>query len=98
MDQFRGYTVAGMILVNFLGDFALVHPVFKHHNTYFSYADSIMPAFHFAVGFAFRLTFLRRMQRADRWPTYWHFVRRNLGLILLSLVLAPIDGRHFHMW
>jgi predicted acyltransferase len=97
MDQFRGYTVAGMILVNFIGNFTLIYPVFKHHNTYFSYADSIMPAFHFAVGFAFRLTFLRRMERLGLWPTYRHFILRNLGLVLLSLVLAPID-RHFRPW
>ena len=32
MDQFRGYTMAGMFLVNFIGSYAAVHPVFKHHN------------------------------------------------------------------
>ena len=88
MDQFRGYTVVGMILVNYIGEFARVHPVFKHNNTYFSYADSIMPAFHFAVGFAFRLTFLRRLEKTGRQATYGHFIKRNLGLILLSLVLC----------
>jgi predicted acyltransferase len=98
MDQFRGYTVAGMILVNFIGDFTRIHPVFKHNNTYFSYADSIMPAFHFAVGFAFRLTFLRRFERMGPGPTYWHFIRRNLGLILLSLVLAPLDPHQLKTW
>jgi predicted acyltransferase len=98
MDQFRGYTVAGMILVNFIGDFTCVHAVFKHNNTYFSYADSIMPAFHFAVGFAFRLTFLRRLERTGPGPTYWHFIRRNLGLILLSLVLAPLDPHQLKTW
>ena len=30
LDQFRGYTVAGMILVNYLGDFNVTHPVFRH--------------------------------------------------------------------
>jgi predicted acyltransferase len=34
LDQFRGYTVVGMLFVNFLGDFQVVPPVFKHHNTY----------------------------------------------------------------
>ncbi|MBY0374472.1 MAG: hypothetical protein K2Q23_10790, partial [Bryobacteraceae bacterium] len=61
MDQFRGYTVAGMFLVNFLGGFAAVHPVLKHHNTYCSYADTIMPQFFFAVGFALRLVLLRNI-------------------------------------
>ena len=61
LDQFRGYTVAGMFLVNFIGGFAVVN-VLKHHNTYCSYADTIMPQFLFAVGFAFRLTFGRRAE------------------------------------
>ena len=62
LDQFRGYTVAGMLLVNFLGGYQAVPAVLKHHNTYCSYADTIMPQFFFAVGFAYRLTFLRRVR------------------------------------
>lgn len=53
LDQFRGYTVIGMILVNYVGGFAVVPEVLKHHNDYCSYADTIMPQFLFAVGFAF---------------------------------------------
>ena len=40
----------------------MVPAILKHHNTYCSYADTIMPQFFFAVGFAYRLTFLRRVQ------------------------------------
>ena len=43
-----------------------MHPIFKHHNTYCSYADTIMPQFFFAVGFAYRLTFLKRLEGEDR--------------------------------
>ena len=63
LDQFRGYTVAGMFLVNFLGGFNACPEILKHHNTYNSYADTIMPGFFLAVGFAFRLTFGRRAGR-----------------------------------
>ena len=63
LDQFRGYTVAGMFLVNFLGGYASVPAWLKHHNTYNSYPDTIMPQFFFAVGFAYRLTFLKRRER-----------------------------------
>jgi predicted acyltransferase len=96
LDQFRGYTVAGMMLVNFIGDFTVVHPVFQHHNTYFSYADTIMPAFHFAVGFALRLTLLKRLETLGRRAAYGRVVRRCLGLILLSTVLEAASwGRRF---
>src|SRR4029077_3217551 len=87
LDQFRGYTVAGMILVNFLGSFQCVPAVFKHHNTYFSYADSIMPSFHFAVGFALRLVLLKRIAAVGAGRAYRSIVRRCFGLILLSTIV-----------
>ena len=69
LDQFRGYTVLGMFLVNFVGSFEAINvalPLLKHHHTYCSYADTIMPQFLFAVGFAYRMTFLHRWQRPGR--------------------------------
>jgi predicted acyltransferase len=36
LDQFRGYTVAGMFLVNFLSGFVAAPFVCHHHNTYCS--------------------------------------------------------------
>src|SRR5437016_1899117 len=97
MDQFRGYTVAGMFVVNFLGGLAAVHKVFKHNNTFFSYADSIMPSFMFAVGFSYRLTMLRRLQQVGRTETYQRFIMRSLALVLFSLVLSGFD-QSFKSW
>lgn len=97
LDQFRGYTVAGMFLVNFVGSFAVVPAILKHHNTYCSYADTIMPQFFFAVGFAYRLTFGRRAAIQGSAAAYGHVVRRLLGLILVGLVLYTIDVP-FRQW
>lgn len=97
LDQFRGYTVAGMILVNFIGGFAAVHSVFKHNNNYLSYADTIMPSFHFAVGFAYRLTMLRRLQEIGRWKTYWSYIRRSFALVVVSVLFFGVGGR-FAEW
>ncbi len=97
MDQFRGYTVAGMFLVNFLGGYAAIHPVLKHNNNYFSYADSIMPSFMFAVGFSFRLTYLRRRSQSSALSTVWTYVRRSLALIVVSIVMYGV-GTEFHRW
>ncbi len=95
LDQFRGYTVAGMFLVNFLGAFAATPLLLKHHNTFCSYADTIMPQFFFAVGFAFRLTFGRRAHTEGLAAAYMHVVRRLLGLALIAMVVyqAPNVGR-----
>ncbi len=92
LDQFRGYTVLGMFFVNFVGSFAAIPAIFKHHNTYCSYADTIMPHFFFAVGFAYRMTLLRRLKADGAWPAYSKFVRRCLGLILLGAVIYHLDG------
>lgn len=84
LDQFRGYTIAGMFLVNFLGSYHAAHPLLKHHKTYCSYADTIMPHFFFAVGFAFRLTYLRARERKGRWPAVRHALSRNAGLLAIA--------------
>ena len=92
LDQFRGYTVLGMFFVNFCGHFQSIPGFFKHHNTYASYADTIMPQFFLAVGFAYRLTFTRRLAAGPAGPAYAKALRRNLGLILLGLVIYHLDG------
>src|ERR1700730_7941023 len=87
LDQFRGYTVSGMFIVNFGSNFAVLPPVFRHHNTYCSYADTIMPQFFFAVGFAYRLTLLKRLRTEGPGAAFLKALRRNLGLILVGVVI-----------
>lgn len=91
LDQFRGYTVAGMFLVNYMGFIVVCPVVLKHHNTYCSYADTIMPHFLFAVGFAYRLTFGGRVQTAGAVSAYARVVRRLLGLVLVSLIIYRVS-------
>jgi predicted acyltransferase len=88
LDQFRGYTVAGMFLVNFLGHFAATPFVFRHHNTYCSYADTIMPQFFFAVGFSMRLSFGRRVIQQGTLGAYGHMVKRLIGLALVAIFIS----------
>lgn len=94
LDQFRGYTVLGMLLVNFVGAFQVVPGILKHNHSYCSYADTIMPGFFFAVGFAYRLTFLRRWRSTGSWSAISHVLRRATGLILLGAVVYHLDGRY----
>lgn len=95
LDQFRGYTVAGMFLVNFIGGFKVsVHPLLLHHNTYCSYADVIMPHFLFAVGFALRLVMLREVQRHGTAAALRRGVRRSMALILFGMIFYTLDGNY----
>jgi predicted acyltransferase len=97
MDQFRGYTVAGMLVVNFLGDLKVIPPILKHNNTYFSYADSIMPSFLFACGFSYRLTTVRRLPNLGLAGTYRRIIVRSLALVLVSLMMYGFDMK-FASW
>jgi predicted acyltransferase len=91
LDQFRGYTVAGMCLVNFLAPFLSVPAQLKHNESWFSFADSIMPSFFFIVGYSFRLTYLRR--RATTWrETSKTYVRRSAVLFFLSFVIYALTA------
>ncbi len=93
LDQFRGYTVVGMLLVNFVGGYDVCPQVLKHTHDYCSYADTIMPHFLFAVGFALRLSFGRRMQAQGSAAAYARMIRRLLGLVLVSLVVYNVGPR-----
>lgn len=97
VDQFRGYTVVGMVLVNYLAKFALVDPLFKHNLDYCSYADTIMPQFFFCVGFSLRLSMLRRLETGSPWAAYGHALKRCFGLFLLGVVFYHLEFR-FESW
>jgi hypothetical protein len=81
-----------MIIVNCIGGYAAVHSVFKHNDNYFSYADSIMPSFHFAVGCSYRLMFLRRSATAGPLVTRLRFVRRAFALIAIAVLFFGAGG------
>ena len=92
MDQFRGYTVAGMFVVNFLGGLAAIPSVLKHNDNYFSYADSIMPSFMFACGFSYRLTMLKRIPQFGMAGAARRTIVRSLALVLISLIAFGFGG------
>ena len=93
LDQFRGYTILGMILVNYLGDIPKhIHPVLRHHNTYCSYADTIMPQFFFAVGFALRFTMVKRLKTEGWWPAHGRVVKRVLALLMIAAIVHGFDN------
>ena len=52
-----------------------------------------MPQFFFAVGFAYRLTMLRRIDRHGPRAAYLHAITRSLGLLLVGFVVYHLDGR-----
>lgn len=91
LDQFRGYTVAGMFLVNFASHFACAHPQLRHHRTFASYADTIMPQFFFAMGFAYRLTHLRLAAQLGARAAWRRAIGRQASLLLVAVFAHGFD-------
>ncbi|MFO0919421.1 MAG: heparan-alpha-glucosaminide N-acetyltransferase domain-containing protein [Planctomycetaceae bacterium] len=98
LDQFRGYAVAAMFVVNFCGNLKFTPDWIKHHDTYFSYADSIAPAFLFAAGFSFRLTMRRRIPRDGKAAAWGHAIWRSLALVAISVAMYGFNGAIAKNW
>ena len=101
LDQFRGYTMLGMLLVNFVGSYTVIPRILEaYFNDYCSYADTIMPHFLFAAGFAMRLSLGRRRDASGKMP-WGRAIRRILGLAVVAIVwysrFCDLDGiiKHF---
>lgn len=90
LDQFRGYTVVGMLLVNFYGSYKNCWRVLKHTHDYCSYADTIMPQFLFAVGFAMQLG-AAKMAQTDPVTRWKRIIRRFIGLSLVAIIFYSYD-------
>ncbi|NUN95312.1 MAG: DUF1624 domain-containing protein [Candidatus Omnitrophica bacterium] len=94
LDQLRGYTIFGMILVNFLGNFRSMPELFRHHRESYSYADTIAPLFLFIVGMGFRLSFQRRVAKEGITAARWASAKRYSILILIGVVVYnPFEWR-----
>lgn len=98
LDQFRGYAVAAMFVVNFCGGLAAIPAWIKHKDNYFGYADWIMPGFLFAAGFSYRMTMLRRIPRDGHAAAYWHAIKRGLALVLVSLAMYGFNDSFAKSW
>lgn len=59
----------------------------EHHETTFTYADTIAPLFVFVVGLGMRLSWLRRVERAGPGPTRKSLVKRYGLLVLIAFAL-----------
>src|SRR5438876_9775018 len=92
LDQFLGCAVLGMSVVNFLGHFQVTPEFLRHHPTYVTYADMVMPQFFLAAGFACRLTVVRRLKRDGPRSAYGQLARRCLSLMVIGLFVYGLDG------
>lgn len=89
LDAFRGFAIAGMILVNNPGSWAHLYPPLRHAEWHgWTPTDLVFPFFLFIVGVAMTFSFARRLEGGDRRSLYASVVRRTLILFALGLLLS----------
>jgi predicted acyltransferase len=97
LDQFRGFAIFGMILVNYLGQFDLIPETFKHPRFGMTFANTIAPYFIFAVGMGFRMSMGRRISKFGKAKAYWQAAKRYLLLIFIGILVYGPDPK-CDMW
>jgi predicted acyltransferase len=87
IDQFRGFAIFGMIMVNYLNHFDVIPGTFKHPNYGMTFANTIAPFFLIAVGMGMRISFVRMVARSGYRTALIHSIKRYLILIFIGFVL-----------
>jgi len=94
LDAFRGFAIAGMVLVNNPGSWQHVHPPLDHAAwNGCTFTDLIFPFFLFAAGLAMSLSLGARAHSADRpnrFAVLRGLLRRAAVIFLLGLLLNLI--------
>lgn len=98
LDDFRGWAIFSMIMVNYLGMFDAMHGQFKHHDSGMSFADTVAPAFIFAAGMGFRNSFNRRRGASDLTAAYFYALRRCAALIIIGIILYGPALENWQWW
>jgi predicted acyltransferase len=91
LDQFRGFAIFGMILVNYLGYFTKIPETMKHPNYGMTFANTIAPFFLIAVGMGFRMSITGRIKKYGRKNSYYIALKRYFILIIIGIVLYGPD-------
>lgn len=90
LDAFRGFTIAGMILVNNHGSWSHIYPQLAHAEWHgWTFTDWIFPFFLWIVGVAMTFSFDVRKSRGDsKEKLLRNVLRRSIIIFALGLFLA----------
>ena len=94
LDAFRGFAIAGMVLVNNPGSWKYIHGPLAHAEwNGCTFTDLIFPFFLFAAGLAMTLSLSRRAQETgSRLALFRTLARRAAVIFLIGLALNLIPS------
>jgi predicted acyltransferase len=89
IDQFRGFAIICMALVNYAMDIQTLPAWLKHSpDIGMTFADLGTPVFVFAIGLTYGLSFRRRLKDDGLPAALGHFVRRYLAFIGIGAIIT----------
>jgi predicted acyltransferase len=89
IDQFRGFSIILMVLLNFTMSVESLPAWLKHSpDIGLTFLDLGAPVFIFAIGLTFGLSFRRRIARDGLSAAYGHFVQRYLSFIGIGAIIS----------
>src|SRR5512141_1961092 len=90
LDAFRGFTIAGMILVNNPGSWSHIYPQLEHAEwNGWTFTDFIFPFFLWIVGVSMTFSFAVRRSKGDSTKKLLiNVIRRSAIIFALGLFLA----------
>lgn len=91
IDQFRGFAIFSMILVNVCNELPTSPYWLKHHDYGFTFADYVAPAFIFIVGFGYRLSIMKELSLRQEKDVMKKFLRRYSTLTFLGFIYGHFD-------
>lgn len=87
IDQFRGWAIFGMLVVDYFGAYKNTWVQMHHHDDFMTWADTIAPIFMFVVGMGMRLSMIRRIDRVGLKEGRSGLLSRYLLLVLIAFTL-----------
>lgn len=89
IDQFRGFAIICMVLINYGTRIQSVPAWLKHApDIGLNFPDLGAPVFIFAIGLTYRLSFRHRVERDGLSSTIGHFIRRYLAFLGMGAIIS----------
>lgn len=99
IDQYRGFAILSMILVNFIADYNVPQILQHSKHTGLTFADIVAPLFMFIIGLMYRRSYLKRVLSDGKLKTMIHFINRYTLLIVIGLAINSIvEGSFVFEW
>jgi len=93
IDEFRGFAIFMMVIINFLARANNVPLWLKHApDIGFTVADIVAPMFIFAIGLTYGLSFRKRVDKYGKGKTYSHFFTRYMAIAGIGFFLTSFGN------